>query len=305
MNPIKFRVIASGALVKQEQVMAAAEVLRGLGHVVSLGEHVFASYRYLAGTIAQRAADLQAALADPEVDAIWIARGGFGSAQLMAGLDALPVAKPIIGYSDNCVILHEFARRNGVAIHGPCFERIGATEPDKKRLDDIHEVLSLIDHLRCGHKNQRLARQFAGHQVAGPVVDELHGKVTGGNLATIVSVMGSPWELDCEDKILLLEDVGEAYYRIERMLLQLQLAGKLQGLVAVGLGEFSNCPRRDVAHSIEQIFAEYLTPLGIPLFAGLPFGHGQVNRPWILHETGVLTPAGLSLQPPLAECDDE
>lgn len=304
MNRIKFRVIATGAAVKREQIDAAIGVLTGLGHSVSLGEHVFAQYRYLAGTIAQRAADLQAALADPEVDAIWIARGGFGSAQLMSTLDALPVSKPIIGYSDNCVILHEFARRNGVAIHGPCFERIGASDTSQRRPEDIQEVLSLINHLRCGQRSA-LVRPFGGHQVAGPRVDELHGKVTGGNLATIVSVIGSPWELDCNDKILLLEDVGEAYYRIERMLLQLQAAGKLQNLIAVGLGEFLNCPRRDVEHGIEQIFAEYLTPLGIPLFTGLPFGHGLVNRPWLMHETGVLSQAGLTLQPPLAECDDE
>lgn len=302
---INFRVIACGAAVKQEQMQAAAAVVQGLGHTVSFGEHVLARHRYLAGTTAQRAHDLQAALADPEVDAIWIARGGFGSAQLMPWLDALPLSKPIIGYSDNCVILHEFARRHAVAIHGPCFDSVNGIADGLRRLEDIQELCLLVDQLRCGQAGGRQARQFGGTQVAGPRVDELAGKVTGGNLATIVSVLGSPWEIDCAGKILLLEDVGEAYYRIERMLLQLQVTGKLQDLAAVGLGEFFNCPRREVAHSIEDIFAEYLGPLGIPLFTGLPFGHGLVNRPWMMHETGVLRQDGLTLQPPAVECEDE
>jgi muramoyltetrapeptide carboxypeptidase len=174
-----------------------------------------------------------------------------------------------------------------------------------RRLEDIEALCLLIDQLRCGHAGGRQARQFGGTQVAGPRVEELAAQVTGGNLATIVSVLGSPWELDCAGKILLLEDVGEAYYRIERMLLQLQVTGKLQDLAAVGLGEFFNCPRREVVHGIEDIFAEYLSPLGIPLFTGLPFGHGLVNRPWRMHETAVLRADGLTLQPPAAECEDE
>ncbi len=272
------RVISPGASPQREAVMASAAFLGNAGFHVSLGQHVFDSHRYFAGGLSARLADLIAALQDPAVEIVWCARGGFGTSELLPHLDGIEFDKPIIGYSDNTSLLEFAATRGGSAIHGPVFEEL--LEPSSS---------GAVRKIRLG---AQLVLDLLGDNANGPGHDfeltsvgpcfgqEFSGRTWGGNLTTLASICGTPWARSFRGALLLLEDVGEAYYRIERLLLQLRQSGALDGVTAVVLGDFHNCPQRGLSVSVADIFVEHLAPMGVPVFFGAPFGHGPCNLPW-------------------------
>jgi muramoyltetrapeptide carboxypeptidase len=285
--PLRIRVIAPAAAVDRGAIELAAELLIQAGHTVTYGRHLFARYRYFAGHLEERLADLVDAARDETVDVIWFARGGMGGAQLLAHIDGLKIDKPVIGHSDNFSLLHWISLRGGFAVHGPVFEElsVGHGERDDAERADTHEphlrpevIESLA--LLSGTKRSEQERSFELRARGNGVTRGIRGVTLGGNLTSIVSLVGTPWQASFGGALLFLEDVGEAYYRLERMLFQLLHGDALSSVRAICLGDFDSCPRRNVPHSIEQIFAEYLDPLDIPLFNGLPFGHGATNRPW-------------------------
>ena len=290
-----FRVVSPGAVTRRVDIEAAAKALRLAGHSVTFGLHLFDSHRYLAGTVASRLSDLRSALEDDSVDAVWFARGGFGSAQLLPYLEMGWFVKPVIGYSDNTSLLGRVAESDGVAIHGPVFEEIlePKTAPDSIETGLIKEDAWRVVHLLSGNcanvQNEAFSLTSMGPWPVGPIT----GPTWGGNLTTLTSLVGTPWAQSFRGALLLLEDVGEPFYRIERMLDQLVQSNAMSGAAAVVLGDFHNCPKRGVLHSIEDIFLERLSPLSVPVFAGAPFGHGARNRPWRLGSDARLDSNGL------------
>lgn len=280
MNPVRRVALVSPAgAVKEELVTVAIEQLQAAGIEAVLGEQALKRHRYLAGTAEERAADLHWAFSQADVDAVWCLRGGYGSAQLLPWLDwsrlSSSKGRPLIGYSDLTVLLEAFHRRGLTAIHGPGALDWGRRDEDPAtqaaRTRSLESVLELCAGSRPAWQLERLA---------GPAQVPA-GELIGGNLTTLASVVGTAAALRPHDgAILMLEDVGEPYYRLERSLCQ--LLGNLteHRIGAVCLGTFTDCPPRNVEQSLEEIFAEWLAPRGIALYRGLPSGHGPENQAW-------------------------
>ena len=224
---------------------------------------------YLAGDDARRADELMALVADPDVHGILCARGGYGCHRLVSKLDAgliRKAAKPLVGYSDVTTLLLWQRRAAGlIGVHGPMLER-GESNP-REEYRELARALSGVGD----------AMRWSGETWVGGWRE---GRLTGGSLSLVVASLGTPWEIDTRDGILLLEEVGEAPYRIDRMLQQLLAAGKLDALAGIGIGEMKDCEPESEGPSARDVLREILTPLGVPTVVGLPFGHGESNRPW-------------------------
>jgi muramoyltetrapeptide carboxypeptidase len=223
---------------------------------------------YLAGDDDVRAAALLDAARDPEVRAVWVARGGYGAMRVLerVGPELLAAVardpKPLVGFSD-VTALHAAWRRAGArTLHAPMVAAIGR--------GDVADAArrAVVAALEGGDVAQLrgLAVWTAGAEV--------HGRAAGGNLALVAALAGTPYAVDARDAVLFLEDVGEAPYRLDRTLTTLRLAGALAGVRAVVLGEFTACePARD-GTTAEAVLRDRLGDLGVPVLAGAPFGHG-------------------------------
>lgn len=276
----RLALIAPAAAIAEEVLEATLAQLEVQGIRYHLGRHVRARHRYLAGTPEQRLDDLHQAFALPDISAVWCLRGGYGSAQLIADIDWALLCqtspRPLIGFSDLSILLEAFQRHGLPAIHGPVATVLGqqalaAPSGQRERLASVQTLWQL---LAAQH------RQLPVRHISGPQ-HSINGTLQGGNLTALASACGTSAQMQlAEDSILILEDVGEPYYRLERSLWQLlhSFAGRRPR--AVCLGSFTDCPRRGVHHSLAEIFTEYLAPLGIPLYGDLPSGHGDANFPW-------------------------
>lgn len=279
-----FQIVAPSACVEADKIELAQNQLERLGHQVSLAEHVFAQHRYLAGTVEERIQDLKTACTDPNIDAIWCARGGTGAAMLLPYLGSWILNKPIIGYSDSTVLLNYIAMHDGAAIHAPVFQEIACKNLHNALLStDALKTIALLHHDTVNHYPLIALNSFAQHFE----IENL--KVLGGNLTVLSTLQGTPDSLKLNQaSILMLEDVGEPYYRIERSFVQLLQSIDISLLKAVVLGDFYHCPQKNVPHSLIEIFNEHLEALKIPLYQCDWFGHGEHNRPFWLGKKGMI-----------------
>lgn len=287
-----FHIVTPSSCVDLEQIQLAQQQLQAQGHRVSLAAHVDAQYRYLAGTVEQRISDLKQACLDSDIDAIWCGRGGVGAAQLLPFLGDWILNKPIIGYSDSTVLLNEIARRGGQALHGPVFQEIAVKNLVDQRISpDANQV---IQQLQTPAVDSILS--FDAVNAAAKQNPALQGQVLGGNLTVLCSLQGTDYALQFnQPSILLIEDVGEAYYRLERCLTQLLQSTDTSQLKAVVMGDFYQCPQKNVPQSLHEIFAEHLNTLNIPLYQCSSFGHGLNNQPFWIGKTARLQDSKLML----------
>jgi muramoyltetrapeptide carboxypeptidase len=256
-------VVAPSGPADPDRLERGCAVLRGLGLEVIIGKHALdhnpAGLTYLAGSDAERAADLQAAWCDPRISAVFCARGGYGAARVLDHLDwtALARATPKLlhGSSDITALHMAFERRLGVPTSfGPMVaSTIADGEPEG--LAHLREAL------------------FDGgapvHGTHAPRGGRAHGTLTGGNLTLLTSLLGTAHAPEpATGKIVFLEDVDEAPYRVDRMLTQLLLAGWFEGVAGIVLGTWAGCG------DLDAVFADRLTPIGAPILAGVPVGHG-------------------------------
>ncbi len=287
---MNIRIVAPSATLDSDAIHLAQQQIQEFGINASFSTHLFAQYRYLAGTVNERLADLKAACEDTNIDAIWCGRGGTGSAQLLLYLDSWILNKPIIGYSDSTVLLNYITMHGGTALHAPVFQEIATKNLNDFTAisSDAQEILALLNPVlknQTSHYPIQAINTAAQHIVTSST--SINGTVLGGNLTTLCSLQGTPWALQLnQPSILLIEDVGEAYYSLERLLVQLLQSINISSLKAIILGDFYNCPQKNVPHSIAQIFAEHLDPLNIPMYIGDWFGHGEQNRPFWVGKTG-------------------
>ncbi len=221
---------------------------------------------YFAGPDAIRAADLRWALADDSVDAIWFLRGGYGSMRLLASVDYESLRRrprALIGYSDITAFHSAVGLRcSMITYHGPN----ARTElTDFSRASLVEAVTRAGDS--CG------AAEGARVLRAGSA----SGRLCGGNLALLASLCGTPYAQSFDGAILLLEDVNEAVYRVDRMLTQLRISGALAGCRAIGFGHCTECPEEsgDVggARTLDDVLLEFADEMKIPCVTGLPLGH--------------------------------
>ena len=276
-----FHIVSPSSCVDMEQIELAQNHLKQLGHQVTLSAHVAAQYRYLAGSVEQRIADLKQACSDPDIDAIWCGRGGTGASQLLPHLGPWMLNKPMIGYSDSTVLLNYVAQHGGQALHAPVFQEIASKNLTLGPLStDALEVIRLLSpQVSRNHPYPLLPMNLQARQTESmaPMT------ILGGNLTVLCSLQGTPDALKLsQPSLLMLEDIGEAFYSLERSLTQLLQSIDTTQLRAVVMGDFYECPQKNVPHALHEIFAEHLDPLQIPLYQCRSFGHGAANRPfWI------------------------
>ncbi|AXY42525.1 LD-carboxypeptidase [Halomonas sp. JS92-SW72] len=292
--PLAISLIAPSSFTPEDDIERGVCGLESLGVTVRRSAPLQRRTRYLAGDREWRLAQLHAAYADPDTQAVWAVRGGFGCAQLAAGIDWPRLAgrpKPLIGYSDLTALLHQCHLHGLPAIHGPVVKAAGVLldgPADERTVvrRQFEETLALIRG-SAPLDYPLTAWHDAPSRREGPLV--------GGNLITLASLAGTPLAFRAPPgALVILEDVGEPYYRLERALWQLVQAGALDKAAAVCLGTFEGCRPYDET-PLEAIVAETLAPLGLPLYHGLPVGHGLHNRPWRYGATGVLEAGRLSV----------
>jgi len=272
----RIAVVAPASSADPQRIAQGIEVLRGLGYDAVAAEHVYGKHSpYFSGTPEERLADLHRAFADPSVAVIMCARGGYGSNYLLADLDLDLIRshpKPFFAYSDMTVLQTWLLDRIGfVAFHGPMAAADFSLEAGV-HLPSFHASLS-------GGVIQAGAEQ--GIRILRP--GRAHGTVYGGCLSILTSALGTPYPPQTERKLLFLEDQGEKPYRIDRMLRQMILAGKFEGVRGFIFGEMLGCDSGSADFRLlEQVILEVLCDFQVPIAIGLRSGHvsgGNVTLP--------------------------
>jgi muramoyltetrapeptide carboxypeptidase len=226
---------------------------------------------YLAGSDEQRARDLNVAIADPEIQAIWCVRGGYGAMRILDVLDYDGMRrspKTLIGYSDVTALHAAFGQRsNLVTFHGPTARQ---TIPPFAAESLLNAVARGADP--CGEMAQ--AKTIRGGRAKGRLV--------GGNLALLTALAGTPYAPDYSGAILVIEDVNEAHYRIDRMMTTLHLSGALSGLAGLVFGRFTDIPKEfgDEEWSLDRVLGDAAGRAGVPCVSNAPFGH--IDDQWTL-----------------------
>jgi muramoyltetrapeptide carboxypeptidase len=267
----------------------ARESLAALGFKVRVSEHMMERHGNLAGEDQVRADDINQAFADKSVAAVHAIRGGWGSARVLPYLDFDSIRrnpKVLIGYSDITALhLAIHAKTGLITFHGP----IGLGRWDPYSLDYYKRVLFHGEQLTYSNKQGLSADRNALTQVEFRTQTitpgKARGKLLGGNLTVLTTILGSPFVPEWDDAILFCEDVGEDLYRIDRMLTQLKLAGvlgKIKGFVFGGCSECGPGDGNYGALTLEEIFRDHIKPLAVPAWQGAMIGHAQPQ--WTLPE---------------------
>lgn len=275
----------AGATFERDRLDLVIDAVKALGFVPRVAPHALARYGYLAGTDAERAADINAMFADPAIKALLPIRGDWGSARILPYLDYDTIRanpKVLIGFSDiSALLLGVYAQTGLVTFHGPH----GVTSWSPSQVEPLRRILIEGDALTysnplLGADQDRLMRDQGRIQTIRP--GRATGPLIGGNLSVISGIVGSPYMPDTSGTILFLEDVGESPYRIDRMLTQLKLAGVLDGLAGFVFGQCRACgPGQSYGSlTLEEILRDHVQPFGVPAYAGAWIGH--VEPLWTL-----------------------
>ena len=256
----------SGALPERDRLEAGLALWRQRGYTVDLAEHVFERHGYLAGTDAQRAVDLQRGLGDQRYAGILCVRGGWGGARLLEHQPWPTQASPkwLVGFSDITSLLWaQVTQGQGGGVHGPLLITLDSEPPEyRQRLFDLLE-------------GRPLPPLSGDPWVTGTA----RGPLLPCNLTVATHLLGTALLPDLRGAILAIEDVGEAPYRIDRMLTHWRMSGALDQVAGIALGSFDLCepdPERP-GFTLEAVMRDRLTDLGIPVLAHLPFGHAVGN----------------------------
>jgi muramoyltetrapeptide carboxypeptidase len=268
--------VAPAGPLAEGAVDRAVERVRDWGFEPVEGAHVRGRHGYLAAPDEQRAADFNAALRDPGVDAVWCLRGGYGTMRIVDALDWEALARrprPVIGFSDNTALHLAIQRLGIVSFHGP-HPATGELNPFSRgglvRLLTSAEPGGVLPFPAEGGR----AEALAGGAAEGPLV--------GGNLSLVAATLGTPYAVRAAGAVLFLEEVGEPAYRVDRLLSQLRLAGVLGSVAGVALGAFTESPDEGAEGTppLTEVLHDRLADLGVPVASGFPFGHVDDN--WTL-----------------------
>ncbi|MCT4592858.1 MAG: LD-carboxypeptidase [Anaeromicrobium sp.] len=265
-------IVAPGSPTEGEKIINSKKTLEAMGFKVKLGKSCYERYGYLSGTDKIRADDLNNMFADKYIEGIICLRGGYGSGRILEMIDYNNIRKNpkvFVGYSDVTALHMAINQKsNLITFHGPMAASNMTTHLDDFTYDSFMNMIGDND--------------FYG-EIKNPLDEELQtlsgglcmGKITGGNMAIICSTLGTNYEIDTKNKILFLEDIGEEPYRVDRMLNQLKLAGKLRDCVGIILGDFKDCNGSDSNNSLEleEVFYQFLRSLEKPILCNLRAGH--------------------------------
>jgi muramoyltetrapeptide carboxypeptidase len=253
------------------------QVLRDMGFALKIPEGIFQRDGFLAGADPDRAAIINSLFADPEVHGIICARGGYGSTRVAPFLDWEIIRtnpKIFVGFSDITVLHHLINARCGLTtFHGPMVTTIG--NAPKITCQAFRDILTSPASITIAAGAGKVIRPGEGA-----------GIVAGGNLAMICHLLGTPLQPDFAGRLLFLEEVNEAPYRIDRMLRQMQLAGCFDAVAGVVMGDFVDCGEPQI---IAETIAAVFENCPFPVLSGFPIGHGRVNHTLPLGVEAVLT----------------
>lgn len=266
--------VAAAGPLPEGGVERATSVVRRLGWEPVLGTHAQGCHGYLAGTDAERHADLQNAIDSVDAEIIWLLRGGYGTMRILPALDLRPLRerpRPLIGFSDNTA-LHLAAHREGVvSFHGP--------HPASADLSDF-SISALLNVLRATPAGV-LPFPADGARRAETITEGVaEGLLVGGNLSLLAATIGTPYQLEAAGAILFVEEVGEPAYRLDRLLTQLLLSGVLRDVTGIAVGAICGANEKPGELGAMAVIRERLKPLGVPIAYGFPFGH--IPRSWTL-----------------------
>jgi muramoyltetrapeptide carboxypeptidase len=251
--------LPSGPLGNPESFHNGIEIWRQRGYHVDLAPSHQPQWGYLAGTDAERRLSLAKGCQDEQYRGILCGRGGYGGARLLEQWQ-WPASKWLVGFSDITSLLWSLAQTGVSGVHGPVLTTL-AKEPDwsLERLFDWVE-----------------GRDIGPLKGTGWVGGKALGKLLPANLTVATHLLGTALQPDLSDVILAFEDVGEAPYRIDRMLTHWRMIGALQRVRGIALGRFSDCDHQDHA-AVTEVLRDRISDLEIPVVADLPFGHQGVN----------------------------
>ncbi len=278
------RIISPSGAIDPAYIDQAAARLRSWGHEVSEGTHARGHWGRFAGTDEERLEDIQDAMQDPSVDAILCSRGGYGLQRI---IDRVPnITKPVIGFSD-ITALHQLSTINcQLSIHAVMCKHIATLPEDSEPIVALRRVL----------EGKSVEYHIAPHPLNR--YGEAKAPVIGGNLSVLYGLQGTPYDirsilnyqlsiLNYQKPLLLIEDVGERHYHIDRMIRNLKMSGVLGYLGGLVVGQFSECEddpgmNCTVYETIKEAVAEY----DYPVLFNAPFGHVEHNMPvWLGKET--------------------
>lgn len=279
----KVAVISPAGAVDAAQLEKGIEMIKNRGYEPVLGEHLYTKfsngYNY-AGTEKERIKDINWALNDKEISAVWASRGGYGCQHLIQHLKLNKFKenpKWYIGYSDNTVIQSYLLKKGFVSIHGQTIKTssFGVTEESYDLIFDILKGKAPKYVLNAHQFNKK---------------GNCEGELVGGNLALIYALLGTRYSFDFINKILFIEDIGENFYALDRMIMSLELSGvfnKINGLIVGGM---TNMGDEKENKSYEESFDEFayqlisdrLSKYKFPVIFGFPNGHIKDNRPLII-----------------------
>jgi muramoyltetrapeptide carboxypeptidase len=264
-------IVAPASNLKADYLARGVAELERMGFRARYEPGILDKARYTAGDDERRAAELTRAFTDPEIKAVWAARGGYGSMRLFKLLDESLIGrrpKIFIGYSDITALSLYFYRRFGwVTFHGPMASKDlagGEEHYDRETL-----IKAITGEAPMGEiKSNKTEMLHRGAE------ERVTGRLLGGCLSLITAMTGAPDELDTRGSILFLEDTGVRPYAIDRMLQQLKLAGKFEEVRGIVFGEMIDCVQHaDQGYRIQDVLAECTADLNIPVMFGLPSGH--------------------------------
>ncbi|EON76284.1 Muramoyltetrapeptide carboxypeptidase [Lunatimonas lonarensis] len=266
----------SAATPEKILITFATEALEALGFRVKAGPNLFNRRGHLAGTDAERAADLNAMFSDPEIKAVICLRGGSGAARILPLIDYEAIRrnpKPLLGYSDITALHHAIYAKTGlITFHGPngtgSWNSFNVRQFEKIFFE--RELLTWENELV--EEDDLVIKKNRIQTIRGGTAE---GILFGGNLTVLTAIAGSPYLADFRDKILFLEDIGEEPYRIDRMMSTLKLMGALDQIRGFIFGQCTDCdPSSGYGNlNLDQIFDDYILPLGIPAYRGAMIGH--------------------------------
>jgi len=265
--------------ITKNKLKATKSILKQLGFKSYHTKNVLLQKGYLAGTDDERLDDLHHMFSNESVDAILCIRGGYGTPRILENIDYELISKNpkiFIGYSDITALLQAIYKFSGLI----CFHGVVGTSDFTEYTQ--YCFLELLTNSYAPFPIKSIPPFYSKEVEYQPYVIEkgiAQGELAGGNLALIVAIMGTPFEIDIENKLLFIEDIGEAPFRVDRMLTQLLLSGKLQKAKGIVLGVFNDCDFNDDditsenSLSLKEVITDRLSGLGIPVMYGFSFGH--------------------------------
>ncbi|WKS95212.1 S66 peptidase family protein [Riemerella columbina] len=276
-------VVSPAGAVEHAQIQSTLDLIKEYGYQPVLSPHALGRYEEgyaYSGTEEERISDLNWAFSNPSFSAIWATRGGYGCQHLLRHLKMPPLKKMpkwYIGYSDNTVIQSLLLKNNIASIHGQTLK----TSSFGVTAEAYPMIFSLLE-------GQMPHYQFQHHHLNQK--GEAQGILVGGNLALIYALLGTPYSFNFKDKILFIEDIGEQFYALDRMLMALDLAGvfrKIKGLVVGGMtnmGSEKDNPAYEASFDDKayQIIAHRLKDYDFPIIYGFPNGHIYENLPLVI-----------------------